>query len=213
VWARAERDIVSGLRAGASLASEHVSFMGADDRFVQRGADLTLDTRSDPMLARNAVYARAAWDRFTFRDRDSVDRTELEARGYLGLVGQSVLVGRALRSSASDALPSYLQPMLGGMANLRGFRAGSAVGDTLAGGSLELRLPLTSPLSVGKIGLSAFVDAATIYDRGGRLAEERFERGVGGGVWFSAAFLRLNLAVARGIGGSTRAHFGTSVTF
>jgi len=36
---------------------------------------------------------------------------------------------------------------------------------------------------------------------------------VGGSVWFAAAFLRLNLAVARGIGASTRVHFGTNLTF
>jgi outer membrane protein assembly factor BamA len=87
------------------------------------------------------------------------------------------------------------------------------VGDRLVAGSLELRVPLTSPLSVGKVGVSAFVDAATVYDHGERLANQNFRYGVGGGVWFSAAFLRLNLAIARGIGQSTRAHVGTSVTF
>lgn len=213
VWARAERNILPNLRVGASLATEHVSFMDAGDRFVQGGGDIVLDTRTDPMLARNAVYARAAWDRFRFTGGTAIHRTELEGRAYAGLVGQSVLIARALRSAASRPLPSYLKPMLGGMANLRGFRAGTAVGDTLVGGSLELRVPLTSPLSLGKVGVSAFVDAATIYDHGGRLRDQRFERGAGGSVWLAAAFVRLNLAVARGLGGSTRVHFGTSVTF
>ena len=120
---------------------------------------------------------------------------------------------RALREDSDRPLPPYLRPLLGGMANLRGFRAGSAVGDTLVAGSAELRLPLTSPLSIGKLGVSAFVDTGAAYDKGQRLGDQRLERGAGGSVWFAAAFVRLNLAVAHGIGASTRVHFGTSLTF
>jgi outer membrane protein assembly factor BamA len=212
-WARAERDVVPWLRVGGTLGAERVSFMDRRDRLVQAGADVIVDTRTDPWLARNAVYARAAWDRFGVRGAAAVRKRELEAAGYLGLPGQGVLVARMLHASADRALPPYLQPILGGMANLRGFAAGTAVDDTLAAGSLELRVPLTSPLSVGKVGVSAFVDAAAVYDHDARLADQRFHRGVGGSVWFTAAFLRASVAVARGFGGSTRVHFGTNVTF
>jgi hypothetical protein len=213
VWIRGERNLLDDVRAGATVAREHVSFIGEENRFVQAGGDVVLDTRLDPTLARNAIYARAGWDHVAFREGEPVSRTQLEARGYLGLVGQSVLVVRALHEAADGPLPPYLQPLLGGLANLRGFKAGTAAGDHLAAGSLELRVPLTSPLSVGKVGVSAFADAAAVYDHGERLADQPFRYGVGGGVWFSAAFLHLNLAIARGIGQSTRAHFGTSVTF
>jgi hypothetical protein len=71
---------------------------------------------------------------------------------------------------------------------------------------------LTSPLSIGKVGVSAFVDVAKAYDKGQRFGDQKFERGVGGAVWFAAAFLRLNVAVAHGIGGSTRVHIGTTVS-
>jgi hemolysin activation/secretion protein len=142
----------------------------------------------------------------------AVNQITLDARGYLGLVGQSVLVIRALREDSDAPLPPYLKPLLGGMPNLRGFRRGTAVGDTLVAGSVELRLPLTSPLNVGKLGVSAFVDVGTVYDHGDRLEDQYLERAVGGGLWFSLAFVRLNLAVAHGIGGSTRVHFGTGVS-
>jgi hemolysin activation/secretion protein len=102
--------------------------------------------------------------------------------------------------------------MLGGVSNLRGFRMGTAIGDTLVAGSIELRVPLTSPLSLGKPGVSAFVDVAKTYDKGQRFGDEKFERGIGGAVWFSAAFLRLSVAVAHGIGGSTRAHVTATVS-
>jgi hypothetical protein len=213
MWARFERRLIPQLRAGFTVGSEHVSFLRGDSRFVQTGGDLVFDNRTDPMLARNAVYARVGWNRFASGGADSVHQREMDVRGYAGLVGQSVLVARAYRSDANRALPLFLQPILGGIDNLRGFRAGSAVGDVLAAGSLELRVPITSPLSIGKLGLNAFVDAATVYDRGSRLGDQRFERGVGGGVWLSAAFFRLNVAVARGIGRGTRAHFGTTLSF
>ena len=213
VWARAEREIVRALRAGATAGVEHVSFLGTTDHFVRTGADVVVDTRLDPMLARNAVYARAAWEHLAFGNADSNSRSDLEARGYVGLIGQSVFVVRALRTDAASPLPLYLKPMLGGMANVRGFKAGTAIGDTLVAGSAELRLPLTSALSIGKLGVSAFVDTGTVYDKGQRLADQTWKRGVGGSVWFSAAVLRFNVAVAHGIGSNTRVHVGGSLAF
>jgi outer membrane protein assembly factor BamA len=213
IWARAERELVRSVRVGATGGWQHVSFLGSDDSFGHAGADVVVDTRRDPMLARNAVFARAAWTHYDFASGPSNNRSELEARGYVGLIGQSVLVLRALRDDATDPLPPYLQPILGGLANLRGFRAGTAVGDTLTASSVELRLPLTSPLEIAKLGVSGFFDAATVYDKGGRLADQTFKKGFGGSVWVSAAFIRFNLAVAHGIGSSTRVHFGGSLAF
>lgn len=213
VWVRAERDILRSLRSGVNAGWDRVSFLGERDRFVRAGVDVILDTRLDPMLARNAVYARAAWDRLAFEQAADAYRMDVEARAYVGLPGRAVVVLRALRQDSNRPLPPYLSPMLGGIASLRGLAAGSAVGDTLVAGSVELRLPLSSPLSVGKLGVSAFVDTATVYDEGQRFRDQPLDRGVGGGAWFSAAFLRLNLYVARAVGHSTRAHFGTSVLF
>jgi hemolysin activation/secretion protein len=174
---------------------------------------VVFDTRIDPMLARNAVYARAAWDHLTFGKAADANRTELEIRGYLGLARQSVLVLRGLRRDSDRPLPPYVSPLLGGTASLRGFRAGSDIGDTLVASSAEIRLPLTSPLNVAKLGVSAFLDVATVYDKGERLRKRQFDRGFGGGVWLSAAFVRLNLYAAHGVGRSTRVHFGTTVLF
>ncbi len=119
------------------------------------------------MLARNAVYARASVEHLDFRNAAAgINRTELEARGYVGLPGQSILVLRAQRQDSDMPLPPYLKALLGGMSNLRGFEAGSAIGDTLVAGSVEVRTPLTSPIKIAKFGVNAFVDVGTVYDTG-----------------------------------------------
>lgn len=213
VWVQGEREFARPLRASVTTGWNRASLFGVAESFVSAGGHVIFDTRLDPALTQNAVYARASWDRLMFGDRDDVNRTALEARGYVGLFEQQVLVLRALREDSSGPLPLYLKSLAGGTSNLRGFRAGSAAGDTLVAASAELQVPLTSPLRVGKLGVSAFVDAATVYDDGQRLSDQHFERGVGGSVWFSAAFVRLTFAVARGIGAGTRVNFGAGVTF
>jgi outer membrane protein assembly factor BamA len=210
---RGERKIARHVTLGAAASAERVAFLGQHDRVLDAGADVVVDTRLDPFLARNALYARAAWDHVSVADGVSANRASLEGRGYVGLVRQTVLVVRALRESSDRPLPLYLKPLLGGIETLRGFGAGHEAGDTLVAGSAELRMPLTSPLNVGKLGVSLFADTGAAYDKGARLRDQTLERGGGGGLWFAAAVLRLNFDVAHGVGGSTRLHFGTSLSF
>jgi hemolysin activation/secretion protein len=103
--------------------------------------------------------------------------------------------------------------MLGGARNLRGFRAGYAVGDTLVAGSVEVRIPTTSPLRIARFGYSIFMDAGTTYDKGQRFSDRKLEKGVGAGIWATAPLFRFSLAVARGIGSGTRVHVGAGLTF
>jgi outer membrane protein assembly factor BamA len=213
VWGRGERQVLPSLRIGATASWQRVSFQSATDRMVDVGAEVILDTRLDPWLARNAVYARAAEHRFAFRHQESVDRSDLETRAYVGLFGQTILVASVQRSAADGPLPNYLKAILGGQESLRGFRAGTAVGDTLVAGSLEVRVPLTSALRVGKLGVSGFTDAGTVYDHGEGFEDQAVKRGFGASVWVAAAFLRLNVAVAHGVGTSTRVHASGNLTF
>jgi hemolysin activation/secretion protein len=192
---------------------QDVSFQDAPDRVTTMSAEAIFDTRLDPFLARDAVYIRATQSRLLFQQRDSVNRTDVEGHVYLGLVGQAILIASAKSDRADGPLPRYLKPLIGGPSTIRGFKTGTAAGDSLAGGSLEVRVPLTSPLSFGKIGVSAFVDAGTVYDSGQALADQTLMRGAGGGVWFTAAVLRINVAVAHGVGSSTRVQLVGNLTF
>jgi outer membrane protein assembly factor BamA len=228
LFVRGEHEFARQLRVGASTGWQQASFEGVADRFAQVGADIVIDTRVDPIPARNAVYGKASWEHLGFGDRPlstpsqsgeyggyqgAANRTTVEGRGYLGLVGQAVLEGRVLREDSDRPLPPYLQPQLGGLSTLRGFRTGSFVGDTLVVMSAELVLPLTSPIKLGRFGVSAFIDRGTVYNKGERFGDQTMREGYGAGIWAAAAFLRLNVAVAHGRGASTRVHVGGNITF
>ena len=212
VSARAERRLTPWLRAGAGGGWGDVNFQDTRDRVADAGADIVVDTRRDPVLARNAVYVRAAWDHLMLPDT-GVNRASLLARGFVGVVGQTVAIATLQHESANGPLPPYLQPLLGGMENLRGFRTGFAAGDNLVAASLELRVPLTSPLRFGRAGVSAFVDRGVVYASGEHWTDREMKTGAGGTVWFSAAFLRMSLALAHGVGASTRVHVGMTLSY
>jgi outer membrane protein assembly factor BamA len=207
-WARAERRFARWLRGGASAGFQRVTFLGDTTTFGHGGADLTFDTRVDPVLPRNAVFARAGWEHIA-----GANRIDLDGRAYVGLLGQSILSIRGFRTDSDRPLQPFLKALAGGMSTVRGYSAGTEAGDTLVAASAELLVPLTSPLSFGRIGVSAFVDAGTAYDDGQRLKDQDWMRGAGGSVWFSAAVFRLDVAVAHGRGSSTRVHVGANVRF
>jgi hemolysin activation/secretion protein len=124
-----------------------------------------------------------------------------------------VLALRAVREDMNRHAPPYFKSILGGAGSLRGFRAGHGVGDTLVTGSLELRVPLTSPLSIARFGTSVFMDVGTVYDKGQKLRDQKLRRGVGAGVWATAALFRISLMAAHGIGEGTRVHLAAGLTF
>lgn len=213
VWARAERSI-QRVRLGTTAAWDRVTFGAIREDFWSVGADVALDTRIDPAYPRNAVWLSASADRLMFDAGHSLYRTRLDGRGYVGLIGQTVIVVRATREGANAAQPRYLQPLLGGWSSLRGFEAGQFHGDIVVTGSAELLVPISSPMSVGKLGLSAFIDSGVAYDHGLRFSDQPKHTGIGGSVWFSATVFRLSFSVAKPRrGGDTRFNFGGGFTF
>ena len=223
-WGRAER-AWGPLRTGVTTGWQRVSFAEIRDDLQTFGADVTFDTRLNTVLPRNAVFASAAWERVDIhanavpitepvRPADEViQRLRLDARGYLGLFGQSILVARVLREDVDRPVPLYMKSLLGGWSNLRGFEAGAFFGDTLVAGSLELRVPISPVLSEGKLGVSAFIDTGTAYDKGQRFEDATLRTGGGGAVWVTLLAFRMGIAVAHGGGSGTRVNFGGGLTF
>jgi hypothetical protein len=225
IWGRAERQIGGPVKVGGGVGLTHVNFAAAHDTFATYGADVTLDTRRDPIFPRNAVYAKVGWDALNFTDapeamansptgpRPTINRMQADARGYVGLIGQSVVSVRARLDTSDGPLPPYEQCLLGGSSSLRGFKTASFAGDNRALAGVELRVPRSSPLGVTRLGLSTFVDSGTVYDHGVRLRDATFHHGAGAGVFLLAPFLQMNLDVAYGFDRGLRVHFTTGFQF
>ena len=213
VWGRTEWPLVRDIRAGAEVAWQSSSLAGQEVEAKSIGADVVVDTRVDPLMPYNAIYVRSAAERLRFSSSDTAVRTEIDANGYVGLYRGMVVALRAVRENFSRPAPFFYKSTLGGSRNLRGFRAGTAVGDTLVAGSLDIRIPTTSPLRMARFGYNVFIDAGTTYDNGQRFTDQKLEKGVGAGIWATAPLFRMSLSVARGIGSGSRVHIAAGLTF
>jgi outer membrane protein assembly factor BamA len=200
-------------RMGGGAGIEDVSFGDTSDRLTRADAEVTIDTRVDPAFPRNAFQTRFGIERLSF-DAGQANRRTADVSGYLGLPGQSVLAVRALSLTSNAPLPDYEKALLGGASTVRGYDVGYRADDNLASLSAELRLPVTSPMSVGRFGVKAFVDAGTSYPFGSKLEDQHLDLGYGGGAYLHLTFISLSLDVARGHEtGKYRWHFGMGVTF
>ena len=163
-----------------------------------------LDTRRDPAFPRNAVYAAVGVERLWFDTSADTTRVTADARGFLGLFGQTVLAVRAQHVRAADPLPVYEQALLGGDATLRGFKLGYRSGDRLLAGSAEIRVPLSTPRRFtrhGPGGLRRHRDGLRCPRSAGR---RQWDTGVGAGVFLQGPLLGLRVDVARGLDSGTQ---------
>jgi outer membrane protein assembly factor BamA len=218
----AEQSIATWLKVGASGRLAHVEF--GDDytaRHTAAGAHVTFDTRINPSFPRNAIHTRLGWERlgFTGGPEDprltatGAGRWLADARGYIGIGGSTVLALRGQLARADSPLPQAEQSLLGGGDSLRGYETGHRAGDNMAAVSAEVRVPINSPLSSGIFGVKGFIDAGTTWASGEQMSDQRFERGIGGGVYMGAAMFIMNLDVAWPEEGKPRVHFGLGVSF
>ena len=211
---RIERQFAQIVRLGVDAARSSVSFGQIDDHIWTLGTNAALDTRGDPAFPGNAVYLGGGWSGLNVRGRPRINRYDADARGYLRVVGQSVVAGRLQYFNADATLPPYERLLLGGSSNLRGFRTGTFDADRMIVSSGELRVPITSVLSGAKLGLTVFMDAAKAVDFGASLKDAEWHRGAGAGLFLIAPLVKINLDIAHGLnGGGTRLNIGTGFSF
>lgn len=212
--ARADRRIRI-LRVGAEGGRTKVRFGDLEERLWTYGANAIIDTREDPIFPANAVYAFAGWhalNREGGQGRVGIVRGDL--RGYWRPAGQVVFAARAQYEGADKRLPDYERLLVGGASTLRGTRVGALVGDRALAGSTELRVPLTSPLSFARLGVTAFFDVAKAYDAGQRPSDVRWSRGAGAGFFIAVPFVKLNFHFAHSLDGNgNRLHISSGFTF
>lgn len=215
--ARAERNFAQFVTAGVETTRATVDFgpLPSVDQWTI-GADAALDTRGNPAFPANAVYVGAGWnaldvDGFTER----INRYTFDARGYLRPIGQPVLAGRIQYFSADADLPLHERWLVGGSTSLRGFRTGSFNGNKALVTSAELRIPITSVVSGGKVGVTIFADAAKVGDRATSLDDAEWNKSAGAGLFFIASIVRINVDVGRQLrdGGRTRLHLSSGFAF
>ncbi len=201
-------------QASAGVGFTDVDFGTLRDQFVSYGADVALDTRQDVNLPRDAVYAGIGWKKYSLnQDKPSFNIYTTDLRGYKGLWGQAILAGQFLFQKADGPLPNYQRPFLGGATTLRGHEPGEYIGDNLATTSLELRLPLTSPLKIYHAGVDVFLDSGKVYDDGQTFGSADWKHGAGVGVFFLIAGFGLKVDLAHDLNDSVRVHFSIGFRF
>ena len=210
-----ERRLPHGFRGNGEAAWEEVRFAARADRLIRSAVHLDYgDYRVTPATARrNTVVVRAGIERLAIAGGGgTVIRPRLDARAYAAAGGQAVLAGRLFFEGASAPLPPYERALLGGSpaagGTLRGWRAGVAVGDRIAAASIELRLPITSVLSEGRVGLRFFYDTAAVYHAEKPIRRANFLEGAGAGVFFLPPRfgLPVSVDVAHDFAGGVRIH-------
>ncbi len=214
-WAGVGRQLGPGLSLGAEAAREEVRFGAVADRLTRLTVGLEYGGLSPGAFPRDDVQVSAALERLAVAGQPAaVVRPRIDAQAFKGVGGQAVLAARVLFEGASAALPPYERALLGGGGNLRGWRVGSRVGDRLLAASVELRLPMGSPISIGNAGFRVFYDTAAAYDVGQRVRGARFLKGAGGGVFLTVPpFGSVRLDLGHDFRGSLRLHAGASAGF
>jgi len=191
-----------------------VTFADSEGPQVTYGIGARIDTRQDTRLPRNAFYVGAGMQHLELLDGNmGFNRPELDIRGYKSFIGRSIIASQVYYRGTDGRLPDWERPFLGGAATVRGYDAGEFIGDNIALASVELRVPLTAPAPVGLVGLDFFFDTGTVYDYGTPLGKAKFRHGVGGGIFFFAAFIGLKVDVAYDLDDSVRFHFSTGFRF
>lgn len=181
VWGGVERRLAFGVRAGAEAAWEEVVFGELTDRLTRVNIVLEYDSLSG-MFPRDDVKLHAAVERLSVAGHPAaIFRPRVDAQAFKGVGGQAVLAARVLYEGASAPLPPYERSLLGGLGTLRGWEFGARVGDRLLAASIELRLPLSSPLATGKTGFLLFYDTAAVWNAGS--VRDQWLKGVGAGVF------------------------------
>jgi hypothetical protein len=215
--ARAERNIAQLLTLGVEATRATVDFgpLPSTDQWTI-GADAAVDTRGNPAFPANAVYFGAGWNALNVDGyAERINRYTLDARGYGRPIGQPVLAGRIQYFSADADLPLHERWLVGGSSSLRGFRTGTFNGNKALITSAELRIPITSVISGGKVGVTIFADAAKVGDSVVSLEDAPWNKSAGAGLFFIASVVRINVDVGRQLrdGGSTRVHLSSGFAF
>lgn len=193
---------------------EDVTFGALEEKLHHANFQFALDTRQSRYDSYDAVYASAGIER-SWSDLldDSFDRYNFDLRAYKQVFGRTVLAGWVRSEHASDPLPAFMRPVIGGARTLRGHETDAYSGDNLFLATVELRVPLTPVAALYKGGIFGFYDWGAVWDDGTAFDDAVMHEGVGIGAWFIVSGIGANLSVANNRDGEWRVHFGSGLKF
>lgn len=214
LWVAAERRIPGHLQLQGRVEWGDVEFGARTDTRASYRVSLELDTRRNVAFPRDAVFAQVG---FEWLDMSSgvrvVGRPTYEVQAYKGVIGQTVLAARARFIGADGPLPPFEKPLFGGGTAVRGWEVGSFIGDRLLVASAEIRMPFTSPFSIGEAGLKTFYDTGAVFDATQSVGDARFRHGAGIGVFFKPPFADVGVDVAHNLVDRVRVHVVAALSF
>jgi outer membrane protein assembly factor BamA len=166
--------------------------------FFRYGAFAQFDWRDDPFGPRNGGNYVVQYTRFEDRDlrRHDFDLIEVDLQQHFGLLNRSRVIAlrahtRLTDGRAGHTVPFYLQPVLGGSNDLRGFRPFRFSDNNSLLFSAEYRWAIFA----GCDG-ALFMDAGKVFPKRGQLNFNDLEASAGFGLRFNArnrTFLRLDV--------------------
>ncbi|MBX5494446.1 MAG: BamA/TamA family outer membrane protein [Bryobacteraceae bacterium] len=170
--------------------------------FLHAGGVLQYDYRDNPGGPRRGGNYFANFNYYLDRDLNqfSFRRLNLEAQQYFPFFHERRVIALRARSATTYAgsgqrVPFYLQPVLGGSDDLRGFRPFRFYGDNLLLMNAEYRWETFSGLDA-----ALFFDAGKVYDRRSQLNLHDLETSYGFGLRANVrnnVFLRVDVGFSR----------------
>jgi hypothetical protein len=165
--------------------------------FLQGGVFAQFDYRDIPGGARNGgnYLARYTYNKDVDLRRHTFRRLELEAQQFIPFLNQRRVIALRARSeltykNAGQILPFYMQPVLGGSNDLRGFRPFRFYDDNLIVVNGEYRWEVFAGMD-----MAAFVDAGKVFHSKRQWNFHDLEASYGVGMRFNArnsTFLRID---------------------
>ena len=213
-WVAIDRRLPGGVRVSAETGREAVRFGGRDETLTRSVLSVAYGGASGS-FPRDTVQASASIERIVLAGAtEPLTRPRVDVQAFKGVGGQAVLAARVRYAGASGALPRFERPLLGGGGMLRGWEVGARVDDQVVAATLELRMPIGSPLSAGNAGVRVFYDTGAAYGARKPVSKVRFLKGAGAGLFLLAPLgARLDFDVAHDFAGGVRLHFGAGVRF
>lgn len=156
--------------------------------FFVPAAFVQIDTRDDPAGPRAGTNIVAQFSRFSDRDKKaySFDRVDIEAQQYLPFWNKRRVIALRAKTSlsypgANNRVPFYLQPVLGGSDDLRGFRPFRFYDDNMIVANLEYRWEVFAGMD-----MATFWDVGKVTPKRSQINFHNMESSVGIGMRFNA---------------------------